>query len=367
MSLREFPPITRLVDAGIQKEVEAELAEWNERRADRYPLSPSTIGRCALKLARDVGHFHGKVTHLRTLDSRPPRLQRVFARGTALEDALVGDIEKYTSLKLKQRQQRVHLFNVMHGKIVRPIEGDVDGLIVCKDSGVKILTDFKSKGAYYSSGFNDSISEFFGKLLETGLVEDLGDNCYHVGDIKNLFDTLPLDDFFSDYILQLNSYAFSDWFRRIGVDGVALYYENKNTCAHYEIRWVPDERLFEFAKNKFQYIFSTVMSDGPEAVEREFPAGSAKCRLCEYNTQCNGVYEPKTAKVYGQVDPALTEDWMKVVAMKAKGDRVEQDILMAMEKAGLTHIRVGATTYEKKFLKSPKPHFELRLCRNEGK
>lgn len=368
MHLHEFPPLTKLVDEGITNAVKKEFEEYNARKGDRYPLSPSGIGKCGLKLARDLAHFAGVTQHPRLEGSRTPKLQRVFDRGHLLELALVDDFSKYTKLQLRQRQQRVHLFDVSQGESTQAIEGDVDGLVVCKERGVKILVDFKSKGAYYSAGFSDSISEFFESLKESGQVEehkDAGHNCYIIKDAWELFQIIPLDEFFVDYLHQLNSYAFSDWFARTGVDFVALYYENKNTCQNYEVRWVPNRRLFEFAKKKFQYIYSTVLTKGPESVEREFVVGSARCRLCEYTELCNGKAPEKPYdKKSGVVDKRLEESYKKGLIQLKMMEKAEQEILLEMEKKGLTHIQTdGGIVYERKYLKSPKPHYELRLSK----
>lgn len=367
LDLRSFPPITKQVDEGIEREIVKEFEEYNNRTGKRYPLSPSGIGKCGLKLARDVAHYHGLADYRRLEGSRTPKLQRIFSRGHLLESALIGDLEKYTDMRVDLRQQRVHLFDVNwgDGKRVNAIEGDIDGLMVCKKSGFKILTDFKSKGAYYSAGFNDSIGEFFGNMLETGLVEDIGSNCYLIKDVNALFNVLPMDDFFVDYLLQLNSYAFSDWFRRIGIDGVALYYENKNTCANYEVRWKPDEKLFEYARNKFQYIYSTVMSKGAEAVPREFVQGSTRCKLCDYNELCNGKSDYKgQPRISGTLPSKLETSYRETVLTQRKLEKTEGEILLEMERKGLTHIETSdGLVYEKKFLKSPKPHFELRLVK----
>ena len=371
MDIKTFPPITKLVDEGIEKEIADEFKKWNERsNGIRYPLSPSGIGKCALKLARDLAHFHGIADYPRSASSRTAKLQRVFSRGSTLESALTSDIEKYTPLKIKQRQQRVHLFDVVYDQaslisMVQSIEGDVDGLVVCEQSGTRILIDFKSKGAYYSAGFNDSISEFFEELKETGLVVDLGYNCYVIEDVYALFEILPLDDFFVDYLHQLNSYAFSDWFARTGVDFVSLYYENKNTCQNYEVRWVPSKKLFQYAEDKFDYIFRTVMSEGPEAVNKEFSLGSIRCRLCEYNERCYGKYDGKPSeKNYGVIDAELEAQFKQAVIDDKKKTKIEQLILREMEKKNLTHFSTSdGIVYERRYYKSPKPHYELRLSK----
>jgi hypothetical protein len=372
MSIKDFPPITKLVDEGIQREVESEIRSWNKRDGlERYPLSPSQIGKCSLKLARDIAHYHGLADYPK--GDRTSRLHRIFKRGDTLELALVEDFAKWTSLKMQLRQQRVHLFDVEWDDKLVAIEGNIDGMVLDESTGSRILIDFKSKGAYYSAGFGDSISEFFQGLVQTGLVENMGNDCYFITDVVALYKLLPQDDFVVDYLLQLNAYAFSDWFKRTPVDGVSLYYENKNTCANYELRWVPDKKLFDYAKEKFQWIFETTMQEGPEAVPKDYNFGSARCRLCEYNQNCwgddPGYGQKKVDRVTGmgsEHDQAL-EAYTKFkngISQEKIKDKAENEILLVMEQKGLTHITMpDGLTYERRFLKSPKPHYELRLVK----
>jgi hypothetical protein len=382
VTVKEFPALTKLVDEGICERVHGEIERYNNDRPERYPLSPSQIGKCALALARNLAHYHGVVKYPRRVESLPPRLYRIFRRGNLLEEAMVADFEEYAGIKLKLRQQRLHLFDVVYNsgpkapmmteeEFVQAIEGDIDGLVVHEQSGLRILVDYKSKGVRYSAGFNDSLSEMFAEMIQTGLVEDKGDNLYFVNDINQLINLWSADDFFMDYMLQLNSYAFSDWFRRNPVHAVSLYYENKNTCANYEVRWVPDRRPFDWARNKFQHIFSTVFTSGPEAVQREFNAGSTKCFLCEYNEQCNGKFDKTSQRVVGNIEavgvkPEEYKEYTDTINAQRRKEKLEMKILAAMEQKGLTFIQMpDGLTYERKFLKTPKPHHELRLTRND--
>lgn len=367
-----FPPLTELVDDGMQRAIQEEIDAYNQRRGDRYPLSPSVIGRCSLRLARDLAHYHGISDYPRA--GRESRLQRIFDRGDLLELAMVSDFEKRAGIKMQLRQQRVRLFKVSHDNYHLgvppevPIEGNIDGVAVCGD-GTRILVDFKSKGSFYSAGFGDSVSEFFGSLPQTGLAEDLGNKCYYITDVHALWKLMSQDDFFAGYLLQLNAYALSDWFREDPVDFVSLYYENKNTCENFEVRWVPDPRLFTYAKEKFQRIFETVMTEGPESVPRDFVHGSGNCKLCEYNKKCNGEnldFHLNRQESVGSI-PEAENDYLifkEGVNHEDLTHRAEERIILAMEQKGLTHIVTNdGLKYEKKFLKSPKPHFELRLCK----
>lgn len=357
--IREFPPLTKLMDDGVQKEIDDETQRWNTRiNIERFPLSPSQGGKCALALARNLAHYLGVADYPRARDSLQPRTKRIFSRGGLLEGALITDVEKYTSLRVQDQQKRVKLFELSPDHAV---EGNIDGIAVHQD-GTKILVDFKSKGAFYSAGFNDSISEFFVGLRSTGLVEEIAPNSFLITNAKALFDVLSLDDFFVDYLLQLNAYAFADG---VKVDFVALYYENKNTCANYEVRWEPNKELFEYVRSKFRYVYETVRTSGPECVPKEFALGSSRCRLCEHNERCWGKYTPNpSSRVVGKLDQGLDQALRAAQREHHVVAKVEEAVLAFMMQNNLTHIQTSdGLVYERKFLKSPKPHFELRASR----
>lgn len=359
-AVHEFPSIVELMDEGLQKEIELEAQQWNDRtRLERFPLSPSQIGKCGLALARNLAHFLGVADYPRAPDAIKPRTQRIFARGHLLEDALIADLERYTSLRITDQQRRVRLFPLSDEHAV---EGNIDGIAQHPD-GTKILMDYKSKGAFYSAAFSDSIVQFFKQLQTTGMVRELRPNTFVIDDVEGLFNLLSLDEFFVDYLLQLNSYAFAEG---IEVDFVALYYENKNTCAHYEIRWKPHRALFDFAQSKYQYIYDTVRKEGPEAVPKEFGLGSSRCRLCDFNERCWGkwVAPSKSDRRTGVLEDALDRALRSAQREHHVVTRVEEEVLREMERRNLTHIQTSdGLVYERKFLKSPKPHYELRLSK----
>lgn len=365
MKVKEFPSIVKSMDEGVQKEIEHEARIWNTRtwkgtELDRFPLSPSQIGKCGLALARNLSHYLGLADYPRGTDYLSPRTKRIFARGHLLESALVNDTGRYTGLKLTDAQRRVRLFPLSKDHAV---EGNIDGIMVHEEAGVRILVDYKSKGAFYSASFSDSINQFFMELRTTGLVEEIAPNSFLITDAKQLFDVMSLDDFFVDYLLQLNGYGLAEG---VKVDFVALYYENKNTCANYEVRWVPHPALLEYAKAKFQFIYDTVRSKGAEAVPKEFGLGSARCRLCDYNERCWGKYTPTSSseRRVGGLDPALDQALRGAQREHHVVAKIEEQVLQLMEREGLTHVRTSdGLVYERKFLKSPKPHYDLRLSK----
>lgn len=383
MKVKEFSAITKLMDEGVQKELDLETKVWNERlyrsapykdgKLDRFPLSPSQIGKCGLALARNLSHYLGIADYPRANTAISPRVSRIFARGHLLEAALIADLEKFTPLKIEEQQKKLKLFSLAENVSV---VGSIDGLAVhevpskdeYKGETTKVLLDFKSKGSFYSANFTDSISQFFQELKQTGLVEELHENCFYITNAKGLFDLISLDEFFVDYLLQLNAYAFGLRDEGIKVDFVSLYYENKNSCANYEVRWTPHIALFDYAKTKFQFVYDTVTTKGAEEVPKEFALGSARCRLCDYNEMCWGKYEPKNdaqkGKFVGQLDPNLDKTLQGTFTDTIRNEKVVEEVLTYMSQKELTHIKLdNGLTYERKFLKSPKPHYELRLTK----
>lgn len=363
--IKEFPSIVKMMDEGVQKEIDNEVRIWNTRswkgtEYDRLPLSPSQIGKCGLALARNLSHYLGIADYPKREDALKPRTKRIFARGDLLEDALIADMERFTPLRITDKQRRVRLFPLSKD---HSVEGNIDGLAVHESNGVRVLVDYKSKGAFYSANFSDTIGQFFMELRNTGFVEEFHANSFLITDPKALFDIISLDEFFVDYLLQLNSYAFAEG---VNVDFVALYYENKNTCANYEVRWVPHPALFEYAKTKFQYIYDTVRTKGPEAVAKEFQLGSSRCKLCEHNERCWGTYTPpaSTERVVGKLPDELDRPLRAIQRDYHVNLRVEQEVLRFMQNNNLTHIQTSdGLTYMRKWLKSPTPHFELRLSK----
>lgn len=370
------------IEAGMEKEINEEIKVWNDRLFkteeykgtdyDRFPLSPSQGGRCSLALGRDVSHVIGRGNYPKLRDDFKFRTQRIFARGHVLESAMVDDIEKYTDYKL-EKQARLRIFKLgTHPDTGEEVwcEGNSDGLAIDERNGVKILLDFKSKGARYSSAFSDTIQEMFQDMRKTGLVTEVRENEFKITDVKKLFDVLPLSDFFVDYLLQLNAYAFGYKDAGTKVDFVGLFYENKNTSAYYVIKWVPSLELFNFMKKKYQYIWDMAVQGKQEDIPKEFTYGSARCFLCRYKGLC---YDEKLVKASS--DPAKATETGSLTDTLDKAftaGLLEQKIIEKAHEAALTYMQQNDLRYivlknglkfERKFLKSPKPHHELRMVK----
>lgn len=391
-SIVDIPPLTGLMDEGVSKVAKHEINVWNKRlfkkypEYDRFPLSPSQIGKCGLALARNLAHYTGMANYPKHEDDLPPRLFRIFKRGHLLESALIDDFKEYTDIKIVHQQTEVAMFEV--GK--HTIKGSIDAIGVYPD-GTTFLMDFKSKGAFYSASFGDSIGQFFSELQQTGLVEELSENAYLITDVYALFKIVSLDDFFADYLLQLNSYAFAEKFKKPGsktflpmskdpilkngLDFVCLYYENKNTCANYEVRWKPDKRLFDFARDKFNFIHDKTVKHVKKGdvelrlqIPGEFQLGSTRCKLCEWNKLCHGEFDPSTkVSKYnaGKLPEDLDTDLVEVMKDVAMSTRIEEDVLTYMAKHEMTHIHTSdGLCYERwQGMNKGTPYYKLKLSR----
>lgn len=378
--IKEVAPLNKMLEEGIKNEVSHEVEVWNKRLfttpeykggpLDRFPLSPSQIGKCGLALARNVSHYLGRANYPRSPEAISPRIQRIFARGHLLEEAMVGDIEKYTPFKIQERQKRLKLFPLGEDRFC---EGNIDGLAYLEEGDVKVLLDFKSKGARYSANFSDSIQQFFQELRQTGLVQEIYENSFLINNAKALFDILSLDEFFVDYLLQLNGYAFGMREAGIKVDFVSLFYENKNTSAYYEIRWVPSKELLDYSSKKYNFIYSSVLAlkeghtdqELMDVVPKEFALGSPRCNLCEHKELCWGTYVPKNdaqkGRIFAVLDDSLDRAVTTALSDNLIAERAKEEVLVVMSQKDATHIQLkNGVVMERKYLKSPKPHYELR-------
>ncbi len=367
MDEKTFPSLVTLMDTGVQVEIDKETKVWNERlfttpefkggSLDRFPLSPSQAGKCALLLGRNLSHYLGVANYPRPSDAIQPRLQRIFKRGHLLEDALIGDFEKYTQLKVLKRQRRVRLpFLLGDGK--RAIEGSIDVEYIDPETGTYILADKKSKGAFYSADFKDSINSTFQGYRQTGLVSEFAPNSFIIHDALAFFNTIDLNDFFVDYLLQLNSYAFGvdiETGEQLKFDFCLLYYENKNSCENYELRWKPHEGLLEFVRQKFEFIYNNVREVAASkpidfepalmaAIPREFSLGSSRCKLCDQKPLCYGAYDPSTKvpnHTMGALPPELDKQLVGAFSQEHLTERIKDDVLKAMDGQNVTHITLS--------------------------
>lgn len=387
MDEKTFPSLVSLMDTGVQLEIDAETKIWNERlfttkeyaggKYDRFPLSPSQAGKCALLLGRNLSHYLGVANYPRAQDAIQPRLQRIFARGHLLEDALISDFEKYTHLKVVKRQRRVRLpFTLGGGK--RTIEGSIDVEYLDEKTGTLILADKKSKGAFYSADFKDSINSTFQGYRQTGLVSEFAPNSFLISDALAFFNTIDLNDFFVDYLLQLNSYAFAidvETNEQLRFDFCSLYYENKNSCENYELRWKPHPGLMDFVKSKFEFIYDNVRKVAATkpiefdpalmaAIPREFSLGSARCKLCDQKTLCYGEYDPSTkvpTHTMGALPPELDKQLVGALSQEQLTDRIRQNVLAEMDRQNVTHVTLSSgITIERRWYKGNDQCYKLK-------
>jgi len=373
------PAITDLFAAGV----EADLAEKEEKRKkfelERFPLSPSQFGGCGRNLAIDLAEFCGlKLYKKEMLNSRATKK---FSRGHTIEYSLLRQFGfAVPSVKQSHKQQVIHMADTPDGKYV--IGGSIDALLSTPDGNM--IMDVKSKGTFYSVAYSDKFREEFEEIGMMEGVEKFGTDAYYIHDIDEFFHNFDRDNFLSGYFLQLNAYGAAPWSQNYknnlfpdhrGICAVSLYFENKNNHQDVELRWAPSQTLYKYAVDRMQAIYKWVAIDKKDPLKypTEYILGSLRCKLCARKENCwPGEKHPwigpkkrwgkdtfklkdgaKLEEVYKKFKPALNSG--KVANQYAA------EIMALMEEMKVNKVTFSdGFVYEMKFLKSPKPHTELR-------
>jgi hypothetical protein len=137
-----------------------------------------------------------------------------------------------------------------------------------------------------------------------------------------------------------------------------------------------------YVDKKFADIVDAVdIHKNPELIEKEAFVGSARCAFCPYAKRCwpeisdkqlkKEYYKtmpekdwPRDTDRMGEQGATLEEiyaDFKKTVDATIEFDKYEQELCEAIYNSGVKKVRFAdGEVYEIKFLKSPKPHYELR-------
>lgn len=373
------PPLSDLLDLGIEEEIEKEDKERLQGKATRFPLSPSKFGGCARELAIELAEFTGLGFYAK--ESLDAKAKRRFTRGYDIEFSLMRQLKKYIPIPQGFGQQYLEMAHTPDGRYV--IGGSLDTLFMSEEH---MIVDIKSKADFWSAAYAGQFEETFEKIANMPGVRTFGGNprALFIEDIEAFYAAYPKDDFISRYFLQLNAYGACDWacnFRSnmfpgvTGIQAVELFFENKNNHSMAEIRWVPSRKLYEFAIQRMQDIYQYVVIDkkDPTKYKADFTLGSLACRLCSRKANCWGdTRHPYTgpkrkwAKDADRVEnaeeiEALYEKYKEALTAKEAHDNLEEQLVVAISNSGETKIRFrDGRVYEIKHLKTPKPHYALR-------
>lgn len=371
------PPLADLLDIGIEEEIQREEKERLKGKSHRFPLSPSQFGGCARALALSLAEFTGMgLWPCEPLDSRA---KRRFTRGYDIEYSMMKQLKKYVPIAQGFGQQYLEMARTPDDKYV--IGGSMDTLFMSQEH---MIVDIKSKATYFSSYMSDAFEETFDAIANMPGVTTFGVRSLYIEDIDSFYDRYNKDDFISRYFLQLNAYGACDWsanFRSnlfpgvVGISAVALLFENKNNHVMAEIRWKPSRKLYDYSIKRMLDIYQWVVIDKKDPVKykADYTLGSLACRLCPRKANCWGDTRhpyngPKKAwpidanRVENSAAlEAIYDKYKNVLTAKYDHDNLEEELVKEMVASGETKIRfVDGRVYELKYLKTPKPHYELR-------
>lgn len=251
------------------------------------PLRPSAAGKCARELAYEYDAYKNETKY--EITPRTVESTRILDFGNSVEYHLIRQFEdafKYSKdIKVKYKQQKLLFFKLPSGDT---IEGSIDSVFVSEK--FKVLIDYKSKKDKFSSFYASKWTEDSQALRENKFVTEFGVESFYIDDLKGFLENLN-DAFFAQNFQQLNLYFFDEghFLRNVGVDHAALIYYNKSDSRIREIRFKPNEEVYNAVKEKFIRVDNAItQGKGPDSVERDFNLGSLKCAFCDYNKVCWG-------------------------------------------------------------------------------
>jgi hypothetical protein len=335
------------------------------------PLRPSAAGFCARKLAYDFNEYRGKAKYEQ--EEISPDLQRLFNLGHSIEYALIKDFKAVEAFQVKYLQQALTFTRISETEL---IEGSNDIVIYCGEH--RAIGDAKSKGVKFSSYRESSWEETDDKFRSMKSLVAINSRVYYADDLEVFLNELD-DDLFAQNFLQLNGYACTEFMKERGVDHCFILQYQKNKSKLREIRFRPSQKLADYVTEKFRKVAQAIDSDaGPETIEREFSLGSASCAFCRHKERCypdaNAKKEyfatwpdkdwPKDTSRLGDVGEALEELYSVYAEADAAAGRqknVEEGLCNILHERQIRKVRFAdGRVYELRFLKSPRPHFELR-------
>jgi hypothetical protein len=375
------PPIgyTDLLDHEIyEKLVKEEEAKRTTPSARYHPLRPSSAGACARKLTYDLMEYRGHSYYEKTI--REANVYRLLELGHSVEYSALKNFELLKSLtRIRYKQQTLSFFKLeRQDKDAKPelIEGSCDAVFITNDGQWVGVIDIKSQkdgfSAFYRTRWDETLTKYNGMRS----LKKISPTAWYADSLEDLLEELG-DDFLCDNLYQLNMYACSNFLQERGVTFGSIIKYNKNDSRQYELRFRPSMAVYERVKNKFNRIAVAVDNKNPEAIERDSFFGSMRCAFCPFQLECWGQDAKKawqkqlppkawprdTHKMghAGRVIEDLFLSREKLASAEKDRDAVDLKIIKALYDAQERRVRLpSGEVYEVKYLKTPKPHFELK-------
>lgn len=367
---------TDILDKFIKEKVKKD-----SERPRSFPLRPSAAGHCSRKLAYDLMEYRGKQTYSKDLFS--PAVYRLLNLGHSVEYSALQNFKLVEDLQVKYKQQAVTLFRLedVNKKEQELIEGSVDAVFVLDspEEKYKAVVDIKSAKDSFHKAFTTKWESTLDKFKSMSTVETISDTAFYIDSLPAFLEE-NRDPFLADNLYQLNLYACSNFMKIRGIDHAVIYKYGKNDSRHYELRFRPSDAIAEQIEKKFNDINQKVAKDQPEKVVKDYNLGSARCAFCPYQKQCwpevdaNKAFfnklkgkEPVEVRQLGDLGNEIERCLSTLTDMEPSVDKrdsfKEQVVNFLLENKVYYFKLDNGRVYELKFLKSPKPHYELRASK----
>lgn len=340
------------------------------------PLRPSAAGKCTRELAYELMVHYGKAKY--PVELKEPEVHRLLNLGHSIEYHIIKQFELISDIFDIRYKQQVLSFAYLEAKddpkMSQWLEGSID--LVFWSEKYKCVADIKSKKDKWSAAFKSAWDDLDDKLRRMKSVTSITDDAYWVEDLSAFLEELS-DPFFESNFLQLNLYATSDFLKERGITHGAIIQYCKNDSRLREVRFKPSQEVADRVKGKFQVALDAAAKGTPELAPKDHFIGSVKCAFCPYSAQCwnenalKAFYKTFPKKqwptdtnrmgVKGNQLESLFAKYNESHRFIGETEKAEQDILKAMAEAEVNKVKLeDGSVYEAKFLKSPRPHMELR-------
>lgn len=346
----------------------------------RFPLRPSAAGYCARRLAYDLMQHRGFASY--APEEKEPNVLRLLSLGSSIEWHSIRNFELIPTiepkLRVKYKQQCVTMFRLdptgdeEQGQL---IEGSID-LAVMHVTASGGIGDVKSAKDKFSQAYKTYWDESLAKFNNMASLKKISEMAWYAPKLVPFLKELN-DPFFEDNFHQLNAYACTEWAKEHGVDHGFIYRYCKNDSRHLEIRFKPDQGLFDAFRDKCERVSKAVAKKQPEEVARDYVLGSMKCAFCPRSKECWGDEDtlrawfatfpernwPKRVKELKSARDLETQMATLSKLAKAKADytTLEMEMVKTLVEQKVNKVKfANGEVYELKYLKSPRAHFELR-------
>lgn len=258
---------------------EEKLAKEALAGRTKYPIRPSSAGKCERELAYELDEFHNGTKYDKEILTAEK--SRIFSLGHSVEWNLFSQMRDMDMFKIEYKQQVVFIKRWNNGRL---LEGSIDGAIV--NDQLKAIIDSKSKKDKFSAFYASNWDEDDEKLSSLKSLTKLSDTAYYADDLEAFIVELN-NAFLEANFVQVNLYLHSDFAETKELDcGILLYY-NKNDSRLREIRFRKNKTVFDWTIEKFEGAIEAVeVNKDPTTARRTYMLGSMKCGFCDFKKNC---------------------------------------------------------------------------------